>query len=261
MTTWTKRLSGLMAILFVASLLVVLAPAGPAAAATTTAAKPETKTVQSSLRVEYKTKETPIGDSTSYYCAVGTFVSFNDIAGWTLDKVTVDYFDTPWSTKIGAAPYNDEASINGLSFPPVGGRHQIQLGDFSYSQGGSPTVVTETCPQLQATLESYYSSTATITYTREDVSQKCGKAQAKFEKAVAKVRTIQRKVTKLNKQIKQLDKDIQAAKDAGKMGKARSLAKQLDSKKQSRSHQKDKLRDAKMDRAKAGSAAAKACRD
>jgi len=88
----------------------------------------------------------------------------------------------------------------------VGGSHQTQIGDFSYGQGGSPSVVTEICPQMAATSKGFFGSTATITYTREvvDVSRKCAKAQAKFEKAVAKVRTIQRKVGALNKQIKQL---------------------------------------------------------
>lgn len=257
-TTWTQRLGAIVTMLFGASLLVVATPAGPAAATT------ETKTVSSAVRVEYKTKETPAGGGgTSYYCAVGAFVSFNDIAGWTPDTVTVDYFGTPSSEPIGAAPYADGASLNGLVFPPVGGSHQTQLGDFSYGQGGSPTVVTDECPQMQARVKGFFGATATITYTREvvDVSQKCAKAQAEFEKAVAKVRTIQRKVTSLNKQIKQLNEDIDKAKQAGKTGKARSLTKQLNNKKESLSNKKDKLRDAKRDRAKASSAAAKACRD
>jgi len=256
--TWTKRIGVIAAALFGASLATVLAPAGPAAAAI------QTTTAQSPVRVEYKTKETPIaGAGTSYYCAVGVFVSFNDIVGWTPDTVTVDYFGKPASEAIGAAPYDDGASLNGLVFPPAGGRHQTQLGDFSYSQGGTPTVVTETCPQMQARVVGFFSSTATITYKREvvDVSQKCAKAQASFKKAVANVRTVQRKVTSLNKQIGQLNKDIKKAKRAGKTVTARNLTKKLNSKKKLLSNTKNKLWDAKKARAKASSAAAKACRD
>lgn len=256
--TWTKRLGAILAILFGASLLAVASPAGPAAATT------ETMTVQSAVRFEYKTKETPIpSGGTSYYCALGAFVSFNEIAGWTPDTVTVDYFGKPWSKPIGAAPYADGAAINGLVFPPVGGSHQTQLGVFSYGQGGSPSLLTDTCPLTLTRLKSFYAATATITYTREvvDVSQKCAKAQAEFEKTVANVRTIQRKVTSLNKQIKQLNQDIEKAEKAGRTSQVRSLTKQLNNKQESLSNKRDKLREAKRDRAKASSAAAKACRD
>ncbi len=262
MTTWTKPLSGFLSTLLCASLLVTLAPAGTAAASNEAKAG-ETKTVVHPVRVDMKTSETPSGEGTSYYCAVGAFVPFDDIQGWVPSTVTVQYFGEPWSEIVGGAPYDDEASINGIAFPPVGGRHQVQLGDFSYGQGGLPSVVDVTCPEMKAKLISFYSSTATITYSRDttDVSGKCAKAQAKFQEAVAKVRAIQRKITKLNKQIKQLNAEIEEAENAGKKGKARSLTKERNSKQQAQSKQRRKLSDANLDRARAGSAAAKACRD
>ena len=53
----------------------------------------ETKSVAWPLRIEKKQKATPIdGGGTSYYCAVGSFVSSNDIKGWKPLRVEYDYF-------------------------------------------------------------------------------------------------------------------------------------------------------------------------
>ena len=254
----TNRLGALVAVVFGASLLAVLAPAGPAAAAT------QTTTVQAPIRIEVKSKETPIPDGTSYYCAVGSFVSFSERAGWTPETVTYDYPTSattrgPYSEPIGGAPYDDGASINGLTFPP-GGAHQTQIGDFSYRQGGTPG---DGCLAMQQRARELLGDTAIITYTRTtvDVSQKCAKAQNTYKAANAKVRTVQVKVTRLNTQVKQITKNLRAAQKAGKTGQARSLAKSLASKKTLLSGQRKKLTDAKKVRARQASAAAKACRD
>ena len=68
-----------------------------------------TKRVAAPVQVQKKHSETPIaGGGTSYYCAVGAFVPFNDLAGWVPDSRTTCHLGgQPAVKSIGAAPYDD----------------------------------------------------------------------------------------------------------------------------------------------------------
>ena len=134
---------------------------------TATAAAPDpdaTLKVTETITVARQTKETPIaGGGTSYYCAVGAFVPFSDRAGWR--PVSADYLfiDRPASERIGDPPYDDASQINGLVFAPAAGRHHVQLGDFSYGQGGSPSLLDE-CVAMEGRVNGFFGDTATVTY-------------------------------------------------------------------------------------------------
>lgn len=154
----------------------------------------ETKSVTWPLRSEKKLRATPIpGGGTSYYCAVGTFVSFNDVAGWEPVSGTGIYFDSPYTEPIGPAPYDDNSAIDGIAFPPVGGKHQTQLGDYSYSQGGyaTPEAAAAECEALRARSDSFWGPNATITYEHTD---KCKSAISKLNDAKAKVKAAKKRL-------------------------------------------------------------------
>lgn len=152
------------------------------------------RTVTKPLRVEKKMKATPIPEGTSYYCAVGAFVSFNDVAGFKPDVVAYDYFGDA-STPIGPAPYDDKAAINGLAFPPVGGKHQKQIGDFTYGQGGyaTPEEAAADCEALRQRVDDFFGPSATVSYVH---TAKCKNAIKRLIAAKAKVKQAQRKLDK-----------------------------------------------------------------
>lgn len=126
-------------------------------------------------------KQTPIPEGTSYYCAVGVFVPFDDLAGWTPVTATYTYFGTATPLTIGDPPYSDAAAINGLVFTPVGGRHHKQIGDASYGQGGT---LGDDCAGMVDRINAMFGDTATVTYEHTPV---CSTSITKLLKARAAV--------------------------------------------------------------------------
>ena len=149
----------------VAGPLVAAALAGAAVPASAAGPDPQaTLAVTKPVQIPTLSKETPIPTGgTSYYCAVGVVVPFDDLPGWKPVSASFVLDGAPSSVRIGEPPYGDLAAINGLRFAPVGGAHQVLYGDFSYSQGGSPSVL-DNCAGIVSRTEPRFGDTATVTY-------------------------------------------------------------------------------------------------
>lgn len=146
------------------------------------------KTVTMPLRIEKKLRATPIPEGTSYYCAVGVFVSFNDIKAFKPLRVEYKYFGDA-SEPIGPAPYDDKAAMNGIAFPPVGAKHQTQIGEFSYSQGGyaTPEAAAAECEAMRQRVDAFFDeNTAKVVF---DHTPKCRSALTKAGDAKKKMQT------------------------------------------------------------------------
>ncbi len=169
-------LAGSLAALVLAAFASSATAAAPKADATLTLTKP--------LNIMKLSKQTPIPEGgTSYYCAVGVFVPFNDLAGWTPVTATYTYFGTATSLTIGDPPYSDAAAINGLVFTPVGGQHHVQIGDASYSQGG---VLGDDCAGMVDRVKAMFAATATVTYEHTPICSTSITKLLKARTAVAK---------------------------------------------------------------------------
>jgi hypothetical protein len=179
-------------------LSVLLGLVGLGVAASPAHAKPdpaETMTVSAPVNLPLLTKQTPFGTEggISYYFAIGSFVPFNDVAGWEPSEITYTFSGTSTTVGIGDAPYDDASSINGLVFGPTGGAHHQQLGGFSYGQGGHPSLLTETAPQTLARIKALFAPTATVTYERPD---SCVSAIETLNAATDKLKSAQKKAKK-----------------------------------------------------------------
>ena len=166
---------------------------GHAAPDSSDAARGKADTRSVTVNVEFLRRSTtfPAGNQTSYYCAIGAFVPFNDINGYVPDEATyVAQGTTPETVGIMDAPYDDGAVINipasggaSLNFNAVPGTHHQQLGGYTYAQGPNPY----DCQTELNNLMSYYSKTAVVTYVRSEACQaaadKLDKAQKAFKKA------------------------------------------------------------------------------
>lgn len=153
----------------------------------------ETRSVTVPLRVEKKLRATPIEGGTSYYCAVGNFASFNDLDGWKPVRVEFVYIGSPSSELIGDPPYDDNSSMDGIAFPPVGAQHQTQIGDYGYSQGGfaSPEAAEANCEALRQTSDNFFGPDATVVYEHTD---KCKTAITKLDAAKKKLKAAKKKL-------------------------------------------------------------------
>jgi hypothetical protein len=197
---------------------LVVAAQAPAAAA-----GPEgTITVSAPVQSNAKFKSTPIEGGFSNYCAVVTMIPFNDLPGYEPTSVTVTWFNKPLTESIGPAPYDDNASQNGLTFPPVGAAHQTQIGDASYSQGaGDPAVAAQECEAMRQKNAGFYTGAATITF---EATGKCASAIAKLATATKKVKNAKKKVASTTGRahtaavaaLKQAKAKLKAAKKAAK---------------------------------------------
>lgn len=150
-----------------------------------------TLTVTQPVQVTRQNKETPIpSGGTSYYCAVGAFVPFSDIAGWRPVSASFTLDGRPTTLRIGEAPYSDAEEINGLVFAPVGAQHHVQYKGFSYAQGGNPGVF-DACVRTEASSNARYGDTATVTYERTTT---CAAAIRGLAAAQAAVKRAQQRV-------------------------------------------------------------------
>lgn len=147
----------------------------------------EVKTVTMQLRVERRTYEKPIPEGTAYYCAVGAFVSFNDLDGWTPVSVTAMYLGDDFTQFIGEPPYDDNLLFNNMRFQPEGAKHHRLLGDLTYGQGGSPG---DRCQAAEVQTNERYADTATVRYVHTDL---CKKKIRKYLKAKDNVKKAQRR--------------------------------------------------------------------
>ncbi|MFN8124175.1 MAG: hypothetical protein U0237_17335 [Thermoleophilia bacterium] len=150
-----------------------------------------TLSVTQPVQVTLQNKETPIPTGgTSYYCAVGTFVPFNDLAGWRPVSASFLVDGRPATMRIGDPPYSDAEEINGLVFAPVGAQHHVQYRSFSYAQGGNPGV-NDTCTRVRDSANARYGDTATVTYARTTA---CAAAIRGLTAAKAAVQRAQQRV-------------------------------------------------------------------
>jgi len=177
--------------LFVATVVGLggLALVGPAPGAVAAAGPAGTITISAPVQSNAKFRATPIEGGYSNYCAVVTMVPFNDMHGYEPTSVTVTWFNSPLTESIGPAPYDDNASVDGIPFPPSGAAHQTQIGDAGYTQGGGdPAVAAQECEKGRQKNETFYTGAATITF---EATGKCASAiskVAKAEKAVARAK-------------------------------------------------------------------------
>jgi len=181
--------------LFVATVVglggLVVASQAPAAAAPGPQA---TITVSAPVQSNAKLRSTPIEGGFSNYCAVVTMIPFNDVPGYAPTSVTVTWFNRPLTEPIGPAPYDDNASVDGIPFPPVGAAHQTQIGDASYEQGGGdPGAAAQRCEEGRVKNAGFYTGNATITF---EATGKCASAISKVAKAEAAVKKAKKKVDK-----------------------------------------------------------------
>lgn len=178
--------------LFVATVVglggLVVASQAPAAAA---AGPQATITVSAPVQSNAKFRSTPIVGGFSNYCALVTMIPFNDVPGYAPTSVTVTWFNRPLTEPVGPAPYDDNASVDGILFPPVGAAHQTQIGDAGYSQGGGdPAVAAQECEAGRVKNAGFYTGNATITF---EATGKCASAISKVAKAEAAVKKAKKK--------------------------------------------------------------------
>ena len=167
---------------------LVVASQAPAAAAV----PEQTITVSAPVQSNARFRSTPIEGGYSNYCALVTMVPFNDVPGYAPTSVTVIWFSTPRTEPIGPAPYDDNASMDGLAFPPSGAAHQTQIGDGGYTQGGGdPAVAAQECEAGRQKNMTFYTGNATITF---EATGKCASAISKVAKAEAAVKKAKKTV-------------------------------------------------------------------
>ena len=181
--------------------------------------------------------------------------------GFTVQSVVGHYFDSVGQQLqiSGTPPYHDDYRVgyfNPMVLNPPSGSHWLELG-FTYGGLFYPHVCTEQPWWNTTTLTG--SPTVDISGYTTDVSGKCAQANAAFKKANDKVQSIQKSVSSKAKQIKATKAAIAAAKVKHKS--TSSLVAKLNRQNAAIDAQRSKLRTAKTARARAGAAAAKACRD
>lgn len=168
-----RRLSVLV-VLCVGLVGALVAPAQTAGAAERVE-PPEVKKVTVTLEYLHQVREVSPG---TYQCATGVFAPFVDLRGWT--PRLLEWTETRPSGPLASykdilsmAPWSDQYSIAGFSFPASPGTHHQLLPTFAAVTGGSGSAGQALCAQEVAKAQAQYGTTATVSYTR---SWQCDKA-------------------------------------------------------------------------------------
>ena len=248
------RLTYVNVIALLASLFLVLS-------AGTARAENKTITVPASYRILLMDDD---NHTDGRNCGTFTVLEWSEATlpeGFTVQSVIGHYFDSVGQAgQISSAPpYHDDYRVgyfNPLVYTPPTGSHWLELG-FTYGGLFYPHACTEQPWWNTTSLTG--SPTVDISGYTTDVSGKCAQANAAFEKANDKVQSIQKSISSKAKQIKATKAAIAAAR--AKHKSTSSLVAKLNRQNAAIDAQRSKLRPAKTARARAGAAAASACRD